>query len=293
MKLSAAQTTREEDGRGLYQAVGAGLARLRLLADLNRDLRGPLDERGVWEVALRHAGQFCTTAQGWALDPQGRVLLGPGEQLPETWPWTPQAPDFGTCAAEAGPAGPQSSDAGPVDAASVEAASKSEAGIAAPQTEFRRRGDGAAFRVPVCAGRQWLGTLVLVGVPEGRVPDTEDLTALDVLGAQVGAAAQLLRLSAELTRSSRQVRHLRREELRARAGRLDPRIDLGGTPLTAREREVLTLVARGLSNPEIGAALGIRAGTAKIHVERILSKLGVPDRTGAAVLGLSLGLIEP
>lgn len=288
MKLSAAQTTRGEDVRGLYQAVGAGLARLRLLADLNRDLRGPRDERGVWEAALRHAGRFCMTDQGWMLDPQGRVLLGPDEQPPETRPWTPQVPDAaGVAVADLGPLHAGATDAGRADAG------RADAGAAGPQTEVRRWGESAALRVPVCAGRQWLGTLVLVGVPQDHVPDAEDLTALDVLGAQVGAAAQLLRLSAELTRSSRQARHLRREELRARAGRLDPRSDLGAAPLTAREREVLTLVARGLSNPEIGAALGIRAGTAKIHVERILSKLGVPDRTGAAVLGLSLGLIEP
>jgi DNA-binding NarL/FixJ family response regulator len=62
--------------------------------------------------------------------------------------------------------------------------------------------------------------------------------------------------------------------------------------LTAREREVLQLVAQGKTNREIGELLSIRPGTAKVHVERILAKLGVADRTQAAVRGLELGLVK-
>jgi DNA-binding NarL/FixJ family response regulator len=54
-------------------------------------------------------------------------------------------------------------------------------------------------------------------------------------------------------------------------------------PLTAREREVLAALARGLSNKRIAFELGIAERTVKAHVGHILAKLGVPDRTAAAL----------
>lgn len=59
--------------------------------------------------------------------------------------------------------------------------------------------------------------------------------------------------------------------------------------LTPREREILALLPAGLSNNELGIKLGIATGTAKIHVERVLNKLGVKDRTKAAVKAVELG----
>ena len=61
--------------------------------------------------------------------------------------------------------------------------------------------------------------------------------------------------------------------------------------LTPRERQVLNLVASGMSNRLIGETLGITTGTAKAHVERVIGKLGVADRTQAAVRGIALGLV--
>ena len=54
--------------------------------------------------------------------------------------------------------------------------------------------------------------------------------------------------------------------------------------LTDRERDVVALVAEGLTNKEIGRRLDISPATVKVHVERIIGKLGVADRTQAAVL---------
>ena len=61
--------------------------------------------------------------------------------------------------------------------------------------------------------------------------------------------------------------------------------------LTPRELEVLGLVARGMSNPQIAQELVISRATAKTHVERIIGKLGVSDRTQAALRAIELGLV--
>lgn len=62
--------------------------------------------------------------------------------------------------------------------------------------------------------------------------------------------------------------------------------------LSAREREVIHLMVDGLSNHDIGVALNITESTVKFHVNRILSKLGVSDRTQAVVTALKRGLAK-
>jgi DNA-binding NarL/FixJ family response regulator len=67
----------------------------------------------------------------------------------------------------------------------------------------------------------------------------------------------------------------------------------GVTDLSGREREVLTLVGRGLTNPEIGTLLGLSPLTAKTHVSRIMAKLGARDRPQLVVIAYESGLIAP
>ncbi|MGH3884473.1 MAG: helix-turn-helix domain-containing protein, partial [Pseudonocardiaceae bacterium] len=70
-------------------------------------------------------------------------------------------------------------------------------------------------------------------------------------------------------------------------GLIEPLIE----PLTARERQVLALLAAGRSNRRIAAELYVTLDTVKKHVGRVLDKLGAANRTEAAARALQLGLI--
>jgi DNA-binding NarL/FixJ family response regulator len=66
-----------------------------------------------------------------------------------------------------------------------------------------------------------------------------------------------------------------------------PRVDL-----TAREVEVLRLVARGLQNSEVARVLGLTAGTVKVHLQHVYRKLGTEDRTEAVTVALHRGYLH-
>jgi two-component system NarL family response regulator len=65
-----------------------------------------------------------------------------------------------------------------------------------------------------------------------------------------------------------------------------------GSELTARELEVLKLIVAGKSNKEIGNALSISEATVKTHINNLLSKMGVSDRTQAATTALQRGIVH-
>jgi DNA-binding NarL/FixJ family response regulator len=112
----------------------------------------------------------------------------------------------------------------------------------------------------------------------------------DVTPEQLTAAVRLVRsgdalLAPSITRRLVE-RFARRDEGAAAVHR-----DLGG--LTPRELEVLTLLARGLSNAELAGQLQLSEATVKTHVARILGKLQLRDRVQAVVLAYETGLVAP
>ena len=76
---------------------------------------------------------------------------------------------------------------------------------------------------------------------------------------------------------------------RAKQPKLSADLDI----LTGREREVMALVAEGLSNDEIAARLVMSPATARTHVSRAMTKLGARDRTQLAVFAYETGLVRP
>ena len=81
--------------------------------------------------------------------------------------------------------------------------------------------------------------------------------------------------------------------VRGRAAETGSRGRSGIADLTERETEVLRLVAKGLSNTEIAAALVIAEQTAKTHVSRVFGKLGARDRAQAVVAAYEAGIVVP
>lgn len=124
------------------------------------------------------------------------------------------------------------------------------------------------------------------------VLSTYDLEEDIYQSLQAGARGYILKDSPrnELLASIRRVHAGERVIPPNIATRLAERI--GGNELTAREFEVLKLIVSGKSNKQIGDDLGISEGTVKSHVNNILDKLGVTDRTQAVSVALKRGIVH-
>lgn len=151
--------------------------------------------------------------------------------------------------------------------------------------------------VPIAYRGEVLGELFFSGTAAGRFTAAEQRVA-EMLAAHAGIAIATARLAArdrelaalrERDRIGREVQEAVSRALvgmiaRARAGAVGD--------LTSREVDVLRLMVEGLANKEIAARLDVSEKTVKTHVSSVLGKLGVADRTQAAVLAVRSGIVE-
>jgi DNA-binding NarL/FixJ family response regulator len=149
------------------------------------------------------------------------------------------------------------------------------------------------LRMPVVGGVEAIAAI------RGKFPDARliVLTTYDgdediYRSLQAGARGYLLKdvFFEELETAIRTVHAGSRHIPAAIAQRLAER--MASSDLTSREMEVLELIVRGQSNKEIGASLTISEATVKSHINNILSKLGVTDRTQAVTTALQRGLVH-
>ena len=110
----------------------------------------------------------------------------------------------------------------------------------------------------------------------------KDTRPEDLLAAVHAVAAGEARLDPAVTAAV--VAHVRRHGTRATAHPVDR--------LTSREREVLVLIAQGLSNAEVADRLVVSTGTVKTHVASLLAKLGARDRVQAVIAAFESGLVS-
>ncbi|MEU7867824.1 response regulator transcription factor [Dactylosporangium sp. NPDC049140] len=159
-------------------------------------------------------------------------------------------------------------------------------------------GDGVAATRRICDADVHIRVLILT---------TFDLDEYVYSALRAGASGFLLKdtLAPDLLSAIRVVARgdavvapsVTRRLLERHVGRADAAVPSPPAPppdaLTDREREVLGLIARGLSNVEIAAVLHLSEGTVKTHVSRVLTKLALRDRVQAVVYAYETGLVRP
>ena len=122
------------------------------------------------------------------------------------------------------------------------------------------------------------GIEVRIGLPMGRVLRADERSVIESLITHAARSAEIIRLATELETVVRSRGEAPRPELPA-----SPERDVALPALSAREREVMDCVARGLTNAEIAAELFISPITARNHISSILAKLQVSNRTQAVI----------
>jgi len=152
------------------------------------------------------------------------------------------------------------------------------------------------LRMPVMDGAEATARITAAAdAPHVLVLTTYDTDADIVRAVEAGARGYLLKDAPTGVLADAIRRAARGETVLAPpvAARLAARLRAPARPeLTGREVEVLGLVARGMSNADIGRELFIGEATVKTHLIRVFAKLGVADRTAAVTAAYAAGLIE-
>lgn len=168
--------------------------------------------------------------------------------------------------------------------------------------------DGLGTEAAIRVRRQWTGTAVLWLSARERGGDVQEESDEALLAAvEAGVSGYLLKAwpAAELVAAVRAAARgemliradrlaallVRRRERSERSGPAEDRDRLLAR-LTARERDVLRLVAEGLDNKSIARELSVGTGTARSHVQHVLEKLGVHSKLEAAALAVERGLLD-
>ena len=163
------------------------------------------------------------------------------------------------------------------------------------------------IRMPTMDGIEATRRLTAAGdVPRVLILTTFDLDELVYEGLEAGASGFLLKdVKADVLADAIRTVYagdallapsVTRRLISAFVAGRNPRLVADpGAPadLTTREREVLVLIARGLSNDEIAASLVVSHATVKTHVGRVFAKVGARDRAQAVVRAYEAGLVEP
>jgi DNA-binding NarL/FixJ family response regulator len=147
-------------------------------------------------------------------------------------------------------------------------------------------------RLPGMSGAETIRTIRRID-PEARVLVLSSYSADEDIRRclEAGASGYLTKdvLRTELLKAIRAVCRGQQYLTADLAARLAAR--RSAPELISREREILLLITKGLTNREIAELLGIAEGTVRIHVSNLLAKLGVSDRTEAAVEAVRRGLV--
>ena len=155
-------------------------------------------------------------------------------------------------------------------------------GVQATQHLRRAHPEVNVLILTTYADDQWVLDAVRAGAAGYLLKDTRRGALLDAIKGTVGGKTYLdPAIAGKLTQQV--------VSGAAPAQRAESQLD----PLTEREQEVLNLLAQGHSNPEIADRLHLARGTVRNYVSAILQKLGVSDRTQAAVVAVQRGMIEP
>lgn len=239
--------------RSRYRLGESSAARWRLLVDAAAVLAGDGPRPAALATVLANTLAFLALEDGVLLQAQGDGLFVRAAQGPVSPPGARVTPTHTLLTAM------QHSQQTPLARQDVVSALRIG----------RERQAGLEVLVPLRYDDRNLGILALIGNAAAPPPNAEDLATLQALGTLLAAA---LATSSQATARAAQPDQAALRKL-----------------LTPRELQVFALLPSGMTNAAMGQQLGIATGTVKVHVERILHKLDLGDRTQAAVRAADFG----
>jgi DNA-binding CsgD family transcriptional regulator len=235
--------------RGRYRDEERNLARLRLLVSTGHRLQERSATKQFFPGVLQDLLAFLAMESGVVLITFGGALR------------------VAAASGQAPPAGAQIASQGALALALRQPKAMVRRDVTSTLLVGRDRKAALELLIPAVCDGHTVGLLGAITRSTALPPDAADLQTLEALGGLTGTAMRLF------------------EETPTR----HPPADTGIAGLTPREQQVFALLPRGHTNAAMAKELGIAPGTVKVHVERILGKLRLRDRTQAAVKAARMG----